>query len=233
MRGGRGGGVRQKETAPMVQSAVIERQAEPVVGRGAQTRQRVLDIAEAGALAKGFAATSIDEVIFEAGLSKSGFFHHFRDKNDLARALVERFQARDGAILDGLEAQADALSEDPLHSFLIFLKLFADTMNDLENGHPGCLVSTFVYQDQQYDPAVHALITETLVEWRARFRRRLDRIAAAQPPRVDIDPDTLANMLTVVVDGGIILSRGLRSGKLLGDQIMAYRTFVRLIFTGA
>lgn len=54
-------------------------------GRGAQTRDRILDIAEAAVLQKGFASTSIDEVIFEAGLSKSGFFHHFRDKNDLAR----------------------------------------------------------------------------------------------------------------------------------------------------
>ena len=217
----------------MVQSAVLERPAERIVGKGAQTRQRVLDIAEAAVLSKGFAATSIDEVIFEAGLSKSGFFHHFRDKNDLARALLERFQVRDGAILDDIEARADALSEDPLHSFLIALKLFADTMADLENGHPGCLVSTFVYQDQQYDPAVRRMVTETIQAWRARFRRRLARIETVYPPKVEVNLDTLADMATVVVDGGIILSKGMRSGRLLADQVMAYRTFVRVVFTGA
>ena len=36
-------------------------------------------------LAKGFGATSIEEVIAEAGLTKSGFFYHFKDKNALAR----------------------------------------------------------------------------------------------------------------------------------------------------
>lgn len=202
-------------------------------GKGAQTRERVLDIAEAAVLAKGFAATSIDEVIFEAGLSKSGFFHHFRDKNDLARALLRRFQVRDHAILDEIEAQADALSEDPLHSFLIALKMFADTMADLEDGHPGCLVATFVYQDQQYDPAVRRMVTETVQSWRARFRDRLARIEAVYPPRIDIDLDTLADMATVVVDGGIILSKSMRSGKLLANQLLAYRTFVRVVFTGA
>lgn len=216
----------------MVQSTLLEKPATRA-GKGAQTRERVLDIAEAAVLAKGFAATSIDEVIFEAGLSKSGFFHHFRDKNDLARALVLRFQVRDGAIMDEIFARGDALTEDPLHSFLIGLKLLAETMAELETGHPGCLVATFVYQDQQYDPGVRALVVETVLQWRARFRERLARIEAVYSPKIEVDLDTLADMLTVVVDGGIILSKGMRSGQLLADQILAYRTFVRVVFTGA
>ena len=56
------------------------------VARGGATRERLLDIAEAGVLAKGFAGTSIDEIIAEAEITKSGFFYHFRDKNELARA---------------------------------------------------------------------------------------------------------------------------------------------------
>ena len=57
--------------------------------KGAATRERILEIAEAAVLAKGFGATSIDEVIVEAGITKSGFFYHFRDKNELAREMVQ------------------------------------------------------------------------------------------------------------------------------------------------
>ena len=32
-----------------------------------------------------------DEIIAEAGITKSGFFYHFRDKNDLAKALLQRY----------------------------------------------------------------------------------------------------------------------------------------------
>ena len=36
------------------------------MGKGAATRERIMEIAEASVLAKGFRATSIDEIIAEA-----------------------------------------------------------------------------------------------------------------------------------------------------------------------
>ena len=62
--------------------------------KGADTRERILDVAEASVLDKGFAATSIEEVIAAVGITKSGFFYHFRDKNELAKALLVRRQCR-------------------------------------------------------------------------------------------------------------------------------------------
>ncbi len=43
---------------------------------------------------------SIDELIAAAEISKSGFFYHFADKNELAKALLERYLTRDDEILD-------------------------------------------------------------------------------------------------------------------------------------
>jgi hypothetical protein len=40
---------------------------------------------------EGFAATSIEEVIAAVGITKSGFFYHFKDKNELAKALLVRY----------------------------------------------------------------------------------------------------------------------------------------------
>src|SRR5215217_1601321 len=53
--------------------------------RRGDTRERILELAEAAVLAKGFAATSIDELIAAVGITKSGFFYHFKDKGELAR----------------------------------------------------------------------------------------------------------------------------------------------------
>jgi AcrR family transcriptional regulator len=74
--------------------------------KGRATRERLLSIAERAVLAKGFTATSIDEIIAEAGITKSGFFYHFRDKNELALALIERYLVDDEAKLDALFARA-------------------------------------------------------------------------------------------------------------------------------
>ncbi|MBL9099036.1 MAG: TetR/AcrR family transcriptional regulator, partial [Alphaproteobacteria bacterium] len=54
-------------------------------------RERLLELAEQLVLQKGFAATSIEELIAGVGITKSGFFYHFKDKNDLARALMQRY----------------------------------------------------------------------------------------------------------------------------------------------
>jgi TetR/AcrR family transcriptional repressor of nem operon len=84
-------------------------------------------------LEKGFAATSIEELIAAVGITKSGFFYHFRDKNELAKALLIRYVEREDALFDELFARADELNEDPLHGFLVGLKMMSELMADLPN----------------------------------------------------------------------------------------------------
>jgi TetR/AcrR family transcriptional regulator, transcriptional repressor for nem operon len=203
------------------------------LSKGEQTRERLLDIAQDAVLHKGFASTSIDEIIAEAGITKSGFFYHFRDKNDLAKALLQRYIEREHVLFEKLFAIADSLNEDPLHGFLIFLKMFADRLADIPNGHPGCLVASYCYQDQLFSQEVRDLNAIGLAAWRNRFRERLERIARIYPPKVEVDFDALADMLSAVADGGIILSKSLRDPSLLPRQIMLYRSFVRTVFLGA
>ena len=74
--------------------------------KGEATRERILDIAEAAVLAKGFGATSIEEIIAEAGITKSGFFYHFADKNVLARAMMERYIVTNNSIFETVFARA-------------------------------------------------------------------------------------------------------------------------------
>jgi TetR/AcrR family transcriptional regulator, transcriptional repressor for nem operon len=215
----------------MVQTLLRER---PVirVSRGEQTRDRIMDVAEASVLAKGFAATSIDEILYEAGITKSGFFYHFRDKNDLALALIERFRDRDLEVFEEVFGRADDLVDDPLHAFLAGLKLLAVTMADMQAERPGCLVATFVYQDQQFDGRVRAILTEVTEVWRAQFRARIEAIAAVHPPRVEVDLEALADMLLTIVDGGIVVAKALGRPRMLEDQVLAYRSFVRTVFLG-
>ena len=202
------------------------------LSKGEQTRERLLDLAEDAVLHKGFASTSIDELIALAGITKSGFFYHFRDKNDLAKALLMRYLERDEVIFDDLFARADALNEDPLHGFLVFLKLLADLMADLASGHPGCLVASYCYQDRLFSAEIRELASAGVRTWRARFRKRLEKIAERYPPKIEVNLDVMADMLSAVVDGGIILSKSLGQPKHLPEQIMLYRSFVRLVFLG-
>ena len=68
--------------------------------KGDETRERILAVAELAVLAKGFSATSIEEIIAEVGITKSGFFYHFRDKGELAKGLLVRYLDQDKLLLD-------------------------------------------------------------------------------------------------------------------------------------
>ena len=204
----------------------------PVRSPRLNARERIPDAAESAVLAKGFAGTSIDELIAAVGITKNGFFYHFRDKAELAKALLERYLAREDQIFDELFARADELNEDPLHGFLVALKLLAEMFADLPNGHPGCLVAACCYQERLFDRQVHELNAAGVLAWRKRFRERLDRIAAKYPPRLDMNLDDLADMLSVIADGGIIIARAVADKNVLPRQILLYRDFVRAVFTG-
>jgi TetR/AcrR family transcriptional repressor of nem operon len=71
-----------------------------------------------------------------------------------------------------------------------------------------------------------------MLGWRQRFRERLDAIATRYPPRIAVDFDDLADMLSVVADGGIILSKVVKDKDALARQVMLYRDFIRLVFLG-
>ena len=196
------------------------------------TRERLLACAETAILEKGFSATSIDELIAAVGITKSGFFYHFKDKSELAKALLQRYIDQEDVLLDDLFKRADELHEDPLHGFLVGMKMFAEIMADLPNGHPGCLVASICYQEQLFNQDVRDLNTTAVLAWRARFRERLDLIAERYPPKTDVALDDLADMFSVLVDGGIIVSKVVRDKDVLPRQILLLREFVRATFLG-
>lgn len=212
-------------TVPLVQKMGM------VMRKGTATRERLLAIAETAILAKGFSATSIEEVIAEAEITKSGFFYYFKDKTELARALVLRYLQEDEIVLDGLFNRARELNEDPLHAFLIGLKLFSEMMMDLPEGHPGCLVATICYQERLFDRDIHELTRSGVLNWRARFLKILTEIAEKYPLNDDVDLVEVADLVSTIVEGGIIMSKAAREPMKLASQIMLLRSYIKLLFT--
>lgn len=201
--------------------------------KGQATRERLLDITEKSVLRKGFGATSIEEVIAEAGMTKSGFLYHFSNKNALARALLMRYMAREDSLLDDVFARGRELAGDPLQGFMVGLKLLAEVMEDLPQAHPGCLVATYCYQESLFDNDVRELNRRIVLNWRARFRTLLDSIYACYEPRDIVDPDALADMVSAVIEGGLVLGRATGERSILPDQLMLLRSYIKLLFEPA
>jgi len=198
--------------------------------KGLATRQRLLDAAQRAILEKGFTATSIDELIEECGLTKGGFFYHFKDKNDLAKALLRRYIAEDEEVYDRIFGQARDLVDDPLQVFLLGLKLLADVMGDMPNGHPGCVVAVSCYYERMFDRELKEINTEAALQWRRRFRAMLDEIGTRYRPREPVDLDELADMVSSMLEGGIVMAKALNDPISLKRQILTFRALVQALF---
>ena len=195
------------------------------------TRERLLDAAQRMINQSGFAATSVDRIIEEVGVTKGAFFHHFKTKNDLARALIERFAAGDGELLRSSLERADRLAEDPLQRLLIFVGLMLEVAEELDaTPSPGCLFATYCYESGIFEPETRRVVSDAMLEWRRLLGARLRVVAAAHPPRREVDLDSLADHLTVVFEGAYVLARALPGKRVFSDQIRHYRNYLALLF---
>lgn len=204
-----------------------------MVRDGTATRARIMDAAEELILAQGFAGTSIDALIERAGITKGTFFYHFSNKAELAYSLVSRYSELDLGNLEHNLARAEQLARDPLQQLLVFVGLFRETAASLTEPYPGCLFASYLNEAGLFDERTLTVISDTMGTWRERLGDKLREVAAAHPPRIDVDLDTLADMITVVFEGAFILSKTMKEAQVVARQLDHYRNYLELLFAPA
>ncbi len=189
-----------------------------------------MDAAEGLILQTGFTSASVDKVIERAGVTKGTFFYHFATKAALARALVDRYAEHDMVHLHGKMDRAEKLARDPLQQLLIFVGLFEEEFGNLTDPYPGCLFASYVMEAGLFEDATIDAVVETFRAWRLRIGDKLREIAALHPPRIDVDLDSLADMISVVFEGAFLMSKTYDDPATVGQQLRHYRNYLELLF---
>ena len=194
------------------------------------TKERILANAEELILQRGFAGTSIDEILSATGITKGAFFYHFQNKAELARVLIKRFWQRDCALLEQLSQRANELSKDPLQSMLIFLKLFEEYIEALNDASKGCLFSSYIHEGEQFDEGIKQFIAQSFQDWRKLYEYRIELILQKYPPKIDVDARELAETIICLIEGGFILSKSLQDSQVITRSLGQFRSYLQLIF---
>jgi AcrR family transcriptional regulator len=71
------------------------------------TRDRIVETADDLFYRHGFAATSFADIADEVGISRGNFYHHFRSKDEMLSAVIERRLASTREMLSTWEREAD------------------------------------------------------------------------------------------------------------------------------
>jgi TetR/AcrR family transcriptional repressor of nem operon len=198
--------------------------------KGETTRERILDAAQAMILDHGFAGVSVDRLIQSLGLTKGAFFHHFSNKNDLARSLIRRYADEGLTFFRDSLARARKLSSDPLQQFLIIIGLYEEMFADLAEPYPGCLLASYVYELQQFDAETRAIINEEFILSRTELSQLIREIMQKYPPQREVDPVSLADGFMSVFEGAFVLSKSLGEADVTIKQLRHYKAYIELLF---
>lgn len=198
--------------------------------KGDQTRERILATAEPMILRQGFAGTSLDDILKATKLTKGAFFHHFKGKSDLARALVERYARNDYELFARFAAEAEAASDDPLQQTILFLKSFEDFIEGLTQPVGGCVFAAYTYESLQFDSSIHAFIAHSLRRWTALYEKKFEAVLARYKPARPVTARDLADMIVALIEGGFILIRSYNDANLVARQSRQFRQYLELLF---
>jgi TetR/AcrR family transcriptional repressor of nem operon len=193
-------------------------------------RERLLEAAAALTMKQGFEATTVEQILDTAGLTKGAFFYHFASKDELAKALLDRWIALDVALFDDYMGRAEKLAKDPLQQVLIMVGLIEQHFD--EQGEPpgGCMITSFLYEAGAIDAETYAYAERSFAYWRDRITAKLEAAKKLHPPRVAFDVPAVADMLVGVIEGGYSLSKGYRDPKVMGAQLRNYKQYLELLY---
>jgi TetR/AcrR family transcriptional regulator, transcriptional repressor for nem operon len=191
-----------------------------------ETRRKLLDAAQELMLAKGYTATSVDEICESAGLTKGSFFHYFEGKEHLGRVVAERFAA---SMRHHFQSAPFHEKKDPLDRVFGRVDFLID-MARKGQGPKGCLLGTFVQELSATHPTIRSVCATCLDDAAQSFKQDLEAAKAKYTPRARWSAQSLAEHLTAVVQGSIILAKAKQDAKVMAESLTHFREYLKCVF---
>ena len=197
---------------------------------GSATKEKILNVGQQLLLEHGYGGMSVDQVIEGAGITKGAFFYHFKSKNELAQALLNRYVQMDDAMLHDLMGRAEKLSHDPLQQYLIFVGLLEETLSGFTEPPPGCLVGSYIYQLGMFTPETQQAVINGFQEWERVLGEKLQTALEKHAPKLPVNASQLYNNLLALFEGGVIMAKLYNKSSTLGEQVAQHKNYVELLF---
>ncbi len=179
---------------------------------------------------RGYAGTSVDDILKSAGLTKGAFFHHFKGKGDLARELVERHARGVIVMFEDFARRAEAKTDDPLEQVFLFLKYFDEFLLSSNEPPPGCIYAVYVYESMQFEPAIRAGVAASLRDWTAIYVRKFHEVLERYEPAMPVTARELAELVVAMIEGSLVLARAYGDERLAERQSDHLRRYLTLLF---
>jgi len=189
-------------------------------------RQRLLDAAVMIVRQKGFAATSVDDLCREAGVTKGAFFHHFASKDALGVAAADYWSTMTSGFFADAPYHHHA---DPLERVLGYLDfrraILQGTLPEFT-----CLAGTLLQEVHQSSPAIAAACDAAISLHAERIEADIAAAMAQHGLAAEWTAASLALHTQAVLQGAFILAKAKGGPAIAADSIDHLQRYIRLLF---
>jgi TetR/AcrR family transcriptional repressor of nem operon len=189
-------------------------------------RDKLLGAAVAVIREKGYAATSVDELCFKAGVTKGGFFHHFPSKDSLGVAAANHWSELSHALF---AAAPYHRFDDPLDRVLGYLD-FRKAMLRGGVAEFTCLAGTMLQEVYGTHPDIRNACDGAIASHAATVESNIADAMKLYRIRAHWTAENLALHMQAVLQGAFVLAKGKGNARVVAASIDHLRRYVELLF---
>jgi TetR/AcrR family transcriptional repressor of nem operon len=191
-----------------------------------ESKSKFLDAALKVVRAKGYGASTIDDICHEAKLTKGSFFHHFAGKEEFAIAAAQRFADMAQDVFARAPYQSLA---DPRARLLGYVDFRKEILRGALPEYT-CFLGAIVQEAYQTHPAIRKACDAHLRDHCAMLEADISAAAQFYAPDAPWSASGLAFHIQAVIQGAFILAKAQDGASVAADCLDHLRRYIELLF---
>jgi TetR/AcrR family transcriptional repressor of nem operon len=193
-----------------------------------ESKTKLLDASLQVIRAKGYAATTVDDICHRAGVTKGSFFHHFKGKDELALTAVAHWNAMAKALF---AAAPYHNAKDPLDRLLGYVD-FREALLTGEVPEYTCLLGTLVQETYATHPAIRKACDRGMSSHIAELTRDVEAAKRLYAPKAAWSPQSVGCFIQTVLQGAFILAKATQGSGTVRQSLSHLRRYLKTLFGG-
>lgn len=191
-----------------------------------ESKTRLLNAAQNVIRAKGYTATTVEDICQAAGVTKGSFFHHFKSKDELALNAAAFW----GETTEGFFAAASYHhSADPLQRLLGYVDFRIEILQG-DAPEYTCLLGTLVQETYATHPDIRAACDKGMSNHIALLERDIEAAKQLYAPDAPWSAASAGYFIQSVLQGAFIFAKAKQSPEVVRESLAHLRRYLGLIF---